>query len=582
MPRAVVIGGGIGGLTAAHELIERGFEVTVFERGSIAGGKARSFDVPETAPPGGRALPGEHGFRFFPYFYKHLPDTMERIPFPGNRRGVRDNLVKASHGLFARCGGPSSEIVTRLPRSSKDLRKMLNALFGGLQLDVDDLGFFAGRLWRFITSCSARRLNEYEPMSWTEFVHVDGQSESYKAVFTGLTRTFVAMSSDTASARTVGDVVVQLLLGGLELTASDRVLNGPTNEVWIDPWLDYLRAKGVEFHAESGVEAIDCDDCRITGVRVQSGPTTTTVDADVYVAAVPVDVMARLSSDEIVRADPAFALVRTLSTYVDWMNGIQLFVKEDTPIIGGHALFLDAPWGLTSISQNQFWKTKLWDRGDGSVRDVISVDICAWDVPSTLEHRGQRRTAKECTRDEIYKEVWAQLKSCLNYRDDVQGKDIVGLRDDVLHSFSLDPGITLAAEGAAVSSNAEPMFVNCAGTWGLRPTAYTQIPNMFLAADYVQTHTDLATMEGANEAARRAVNAICETYGGRGRRAHVWRLNEPALLAPWRMHDAIRFRRGLPWREPLGGTFRRIETGLSDVLGMAKGAGALLGRLIGR
>ena len=41
----------------------------------------------------------------------------------------------------------------------------------------------------------------------------------------------------------------------------------------------------------------------------------------------------------------------------------------------------------------------------------------------------------------------------------------------------------------------------------------TAIPNLFLASDYVQTFTDLATMEGANEAARRAVNGILERAG---------------------------------------------------------------------
>ena len=46
MPEKVVIlGGGVAGMSAAHELIERGFEVEVFERQLIAGGKARSIPV---------------------------------------------------------------------------------------------------------------------------------------------------------------------------------------------------------------------------------------------------------------------------------------------------------------------------------------------------------------------------------------------------------------------------------------------------------------------------------------------------------------------------------------------------------
>src|ERR1035437_1445314 len=89
--RVAVLGGGVGDLSAAQELAERGFEVAVYERRPDFGGKARSIPVPNSATSGRRPLPGEHGFRFFPSFYKHLPDTMKRIPFAG--KSVFYNLV---------------------------------------------------------------------------------------------------------------------------------------------------------------------------------------------------------------------------------------------------------------------------------------------------------------------------------------------------------------------------------------------------------------------------------------------------------------------------------------------------------
>ena len=49
MTKVAVLGGGVGGLSAAHELAERGFDVTVYERRDEFGGKARSMDVPGTA-----------------------------------------------------------------------------------------------------------------------------------------------------------------------------------------------------------------------------------------------------------------------------------------------------------------------------------------------------------------------------------------------------------------------------------------------------------------------------------------------------------------------------------------------------
>src|SRR3954468_2075760 len=73
--RVAVLGGGMAGLAAAHELVERGFEVRVYERKAL-GGKARSIAVPHSASGGRNPLPGEHGFRFFPGFYHHVPDSM--------------------------------------------------------------------------------------------------------------------------------------------------------------------------------------------------------------------------------------------------------------------------------------------------------------------------------------------------------------------------------------------------------------------------------------------------------------------------------------------------------------------------
>jgi uncharacterized protein with NAD-binding domain and iron-sulfur cluster len=77
--RVAILGGGVDGLSAAHELIERGFDVSVYEAKSQLGGKARSLSVPNTGTGGRKDLSGEHGFRFFPAFYRHLPETMMRF-----------------------------------------------------------------------------------------------------------------------------------------------------------------------------------------------------------------------------------------------------------------------------------------------------------------------------------------------------------------------------------------------------------------------------------------------------------------------------------------------------------------------
>jgi uncharacterized protein with NAD-binding domain and iron-sulfur cluster len=116
-----VLGGGVGGLSAAHELAERGFDVTVYEARDAFGGKARSMPVPGSGVGGRADLPAEHGFRFFPGFYRHLPDTMARIPDAGGS-SIADRLVQATRILLAQAGGRDELVAAaQLPSSLDDL-----------------------------------------------------------------------------------------------------------------------------------------------------------------------------------------------------------------------------------------------------------------------------------------------------------------------------------------------------------------------------------------------------------------------------------------------------------------------------
>jgi NAD(P)-binding Rossmann-like domain len=148
-----VFGGGVAGLSAAHELAERGFQVHVYERKSVLGGKARSIPVPNSGANGRLPLPGEHGFRFFPGFYKHVTDTMRRTPY-GAHGNVFDNLSVATRMLLARAGQTEIAWISRRPRTLEDLRAFLLELLTPLGVPLEELKFFFSRLLMFATSCA--------------------------------------------------------------------------------------------------------------------------------------------------------------------------------------------------------------------------------------------------------------------------------------------------------------------------------------------------------------------------------------------------------------------------------------------
>lgn len=233
--RVAVLGGGVGGLSAAHELIERGFEVSVYERREVFGGKARSISVPNSGQAGRRDLPGERGFRFFPGFYRHLPDTMSRIPYPG-KASVVENLGEATRVHLARAGQPPVTLTARVPKDLGDWVVVFKEIFGGIGVPEDEVLFFDERLFTLLTSCPERMDAEYEQIPWWMFIDAANRSMAYQTLLgKGLTRSLVAVRAQEGSARTAGRTLLQLLFGLMTVGGFDRLLDGPTSDVWLTP-----------------------------------------------------------------------------------------------------------------------------------------------------------------------------------------------------------------------------------------------------------------------------------------------------------------------------------------------------------
>ena len=203
----------------------------------------------------------------------------------------------------------------------------------------------------------------------------------------------VAARAEEASARTIGLVMARFfnqLITGNEL---DRLLDGPTNDVWIQPWLEHLRASGRRLPPRRRGAEIQVGAKGIDGVIVDRGHGAERIDADEYILATPIEVTRKLVPARLAARAPELANLRHLKT--EWMNGIQFHLREPAPIVAGHVNYVDSPWALTSISQQQFWDDfdLAEDFGDGTVHDILSIDISNWDAPGIVH----RKPATACT-----------------------------------------------------------------------------------------------------------------------------------------------------------------------------------------
>jgi uncharacterized protein with NAD-binding domain and iron-sulfur cluster len=538
-PHVIVIGGGVGGLTAAHELVERGFKVDVYESRPAWGGKARSQPVAGSGTNGRRDLPGEHGFRFYPRFYKHVIDTMARIPTPTGGKVV-DHLRSTTESAIALVDNDTwyrfyRKRVTR----PFDILEALELFFQELDFDDGDIALFAAKILQFFTSSDARRLGEYEKISWWEFLEGDLYSPKFQRQLRAVPRTMVAMDPKRGSARTVGTISMQLILDYADTGVNnDRTMGGPTSEMWFDPWIAHLQALGVNLYPGTSIASLEVSGGAISGVKLANN---TSVTADYYVLATPIDTTIGLLTPQIGALDPVLERLRTSNPdqLVSWMVGIQYFLYEDVPLVRGHTFYPDSPWALTSISQPQFWRDLGLFRtryGDGDVGGLLSIDVSDWNTPGVFIPK----TAKECTPSEVAKEIWEQLKAALNGSG--PGEQI--LTDDLLHSWHLDDDLDYS--GGTPPINRSRLLVHPPGSWALRPDAGTAIPNLVLASDYVRTYTDLASMEGANEAARRAVNTILLRSASTAGPVRTWPLTEPDRFTPWKHLDERLYQHGKP------------------------------------
>lgn len=302
-PTVAVLGAGIAGLTAAHELAERGFAVTVYESraderaavgptpadtypavklGGLAASQystvgSRDGSQAELRPfPGRRGRPraprravaGEHGFRFFPAFYLHIWDLFQRIPvyqftqtadgtsWTPTSRTVYDNVRRVVTKGVTVHDRPSLVFPSELPRSPAEFLGVLSEL-ATLGFTPSDVGTYLSRLLRYLSTSPLRRARELQNLSAYDFlVGYDSRtgineftySPSCDRLLRQMPRILVALDSLWGDARTNMSTYLQLYLNmDRRDNKADGVLNGPTTEAWLDHWYRHLVRLGVRF-----------------------------------------------------------------------------------------------------------------------------------------------------------------------------------------------------------------------------------------------------------------------------------------------------------------------------------------------
>ena len=214
--------------------------------------------------------PGEHGYRYFPSFYHNLFDTMQRTPVIDDDgratfETVYERLIHPPTVSLATKNKGLVRSPKQMPPSLEEGKSRMRTILEDLNVTSKDLQLATNRLLKMATSCQART-ESVRKMSWLSFVNGDSErnppdpqtmaeagpgpySPNGAQVLRTLPQSLIAMRAEESDARTYGIAAIQNIRDyqAEQLTHTDRMLNGPTSEVWLRHWKRYLKSQNVHF-----------------------------------------------------------------------------------------------------------------------------------------------------------------------------------------------------------------------------------------------------------------------------------------------------------------------------------------------
>lgn len=501
--RVLIIGGGITGLTVAHECIEAGAEVEICEKELRWGGKAVSYRLDAKERLAG--VPVEHSLRNFSSVYFSLFETMLRIPY--DNRTAFDTL-RPVPGIAL--SGPNG-VVTRLStalgqpawRQGFDLYRAMR----GFGVPRRDCAFLCSRIGCYILGNRSLRAAA-ATTRFDEHFQFTRRSRAFADFMLAFADIAFAAKPD-ASAATVIElfalVILARFINPYGLAYRINITRGPVNECLLDPWVAYLRERGVRMHLSTRAIAIEwtglAERSAIGAIRFADGSQRS---ADAYVLAVPPPAIAEMVPT--LYADSILPDMRR-----EWSAGIQLVlgrIPEEITERDCFTMFLASPWAIiTVLEAPPLWEGVPMPPG---VAGVLSATISRFDNPGIVH----RKPFSRCDEHEVLDEVLAQIG--LRDRSAVIGMHAGSLLRRIStteFTIGADEGfrgweaMTIDDSGKLwATSAALCIYSPKSGIRGAPVT--TPLPDLFLAGEFTGTTMKIPTMEKASQAGKLCSAAV--------------------------------------------------------------------------
>lgn len=516
MPKIIIIGAGISGLSCAYDLISRGYEVEIYERGDTFGGQAKSLRTNKCFVP--------YAWRIWTNYYYNFLDITGNIPFE-NGKTVRDNIVP-------------------IPKYTHELQnKNERQVSGGTTLDPKNFNSRSDyyRVWNKLLNMflfSDKRLRENDITFYDYIDPKDKPTEDFAMEFVG---PIIGMEAKKATlfCITKGWEVTYLsrsIHTGLFDQSQIYVANGPYSEVIFNPWVKYLVEQGVTIHTNAEITYINYDKIAKKIVSID------TVDQK------------SISADDFIICMDQSSISKLINTNKDLMDIEMLKKSTELSTYGNEMYFgmvlhfsekFDPPLG-TGCAQTQPWKVVIENFSASWGKKYIEhckseeiIQASCLDLYPGLNGK----MLHECSVEEAIQETIEQLRRSKLMKDlkTTSGKSIW----EVFTGYDIWPEWINGKDGKITNKNNFYKFSINKNCWDLMPSTKTPVKNLFFGSVITKTEVPMVSMEIACSNGRHAAKAICEKYQTSS--PHVYKHPGflPKILAPYRGMDWVLFSMGI-------------------------------------
>lgn len=452
--RVAVIGGGLAGAAAAMQLAERGFVVELLEKNSYLGGKIGSWPVDFD---GDERMQVEHGFHAFFRQYYNLRRMLEKVGADKHLMPIDDYLIMTQrHGNFSFQNINPTPLLNILSLSRSGIYSFRNVL--------TNLQF--RRMQALLQYDPARTFAEFDQMSFQEFADAAKLPPPMRLMFTTFSRAFFAEPQLISMAELIKSFHFYFLSTDHGLIYD--VLDDDFQLTLWDPIDRHLREHGATLRLGIPVERLEKTD---QGFEVDGQP----YDAVILAADLP---------------------------------GVQKLVANSTSLQDRHPNFV-AQMQAQKISQ-KYAVLRLWLDRDTERKLPFFVFTDALKILDsvTLYHRMEKSSAAWVARN------GGGIFELHSYALPAGFDDPTEVRLQLIREFeSYFPelaGASIRHEHLQLRGDFTAFHT---GLYANRPGPKTEVPNLYLAGDWVKLPCPAMLMEAAVTSAWLAVNDILATAG---------------------------------------------------------------------